>query len=359
MRRLSRRATLLASSSVLAVVAVVGVVLYYLVATGRQNETEPVPEAVVAELHGHRAPILSCAFSPDSTILATASADATVRIWDTSTFQLKTTLVGHTADIQDIAFSPDGKYLLSASWDCSVRVWETATWQLATVIDRRPHESRSVRFSPDGASFAVGGGKGPGSIQVYDSATWQLRWNGQGTESCISRLVYLPAGRTVVTADEGWLTLWDNETGQILDRVLVGTVGACFINEIVVDADPSELLLHYDGGKIAKWDLATKRSVFEESSPNGTYTGFAFSPDRKLLARMWRRRNDFYGELQLLSGVGGEVLARGGCRNSYLSCICFSSDGKYIAVGGEWDTFIARVWDVEKLRPDPGKAAAR
>jgi WD40 repeat protein len=315
---------------------------------------DTISEAVVAELSGHRGPILSCAFSPDSATLATASADGTIRVWETSAFQLRKVLAGHSVDVRDIAFSPDGRHMLSASWDCKVLVWDTSTWQTVTVIDRRPRESLSVAFSPDGARFAVAGGKGKGSIQVYESDTCRLSWEGTVTAFDTQRAAYSPDGLSMVTSDNGgFVTLWDSRTGQVLGSFQVTTPGIIAVEQLAFGSSPFELFVRDDRGRssntIAEWDLRQKRLKLEDRASGGSYTGFAFSPDRKLLARMWRRVNHHYGELQLLTRVGGDMLATVRCRNSYLGSSCFSPDGRYIATGGEWGTCVALVWDVEKI----------
>src|SRR5262249_51182046 len=136
-------------------------------------------------------------------------------VWDTATSRLRRALAGHSMDDQAVAFSPDGKRMASASWDCTARIWDTTTWQTLTALDRRPLHSLSVAFSPDGNRLAVGGGKGQGSIQVYESATYRLRWEVAGAAFDVRRLAYSPGGRRIVTADDGGnTTLLDAQTGQ-------------------------------------------------------------------------------------------------------------------------------------------------
>jgi WD40 repeat protein len=359
MRRPFHRILLLVA---LGMTAVAGLSLFCFIYSPFRRPRDPLPEAVVAELSGRRNPILSCVFSPDSATLATGNSDGTVRIWDTSTFQLSTVLPGHSLDVVDIAFSPDGKLMLSAGADRSVRVWDTTTWQTRTVIGRRPLDARAVSFSPDGSRFALAGGKGQGSIQAYESATGRLAWDRPGTDFEIWTLAYSPDGRILVTPDDGGnATLWDAQTGQVLDTHRITSGGICAIPQVAFGANPSELVVLKGGGSILQWNLAAKRLEWEERSENGLYTGFAFSPDRKVFARMWRRLSDFYGEVQLLAGVRGEVLAAVKCRNSYLHSIRFSPDSKYIATVGEWDTVDVLIWDVEKIRAltevPPGRAS--
>ncbi len=71
----------------------------------------------LGELAGHTSKVFSAAFAPSGQILATSSADQTVRLWDTATRQEKAVLKGHTEVVWSVAFSPDGTTLASAGAD--------------------------------------------------------------------------------------------------------------------------------------------------------------------------------------------------------------------------------------------------
>jgi serine/threonine-protein kinase len=66
-------------------------------------------------LRGHTAAVSSVAFSPDGSLLASASHDCTIQIRDAANGTLLRTICGHDHAVYALAFSPDGCQLASAS----------------------------------------------------------------------------------------------------------------------------------------------------------------------------------------------------------------------------------------------------
>jgi len=93
--------------------------------------TKPIIEdhwnACLQMLEGHSDGVMSVTFSHDSKLLASASYDKTVRIWDVGTGFLQQTLEGHSDGVMSVAFSHDSKLLASASYDETVRIWDVST----------------------------------------------------------------------------------------------------------------------------------------------------------------------------------------------------------------------------------------
>jgi WD40 repeat protein len=75
------------------------------------------------ELIGHTGRVMSVAFSPDGHLLASASQDHSIILWDVATGQALRTLTTHYGAVNSIVFSPDGRMLASASSDGTVHVW--------------------------------------------------------------------------------------------------------------------------------------------------------------------------------------------------------------------------------------------
>ena len=74
-------------------------------------------------------------FSPEKEgVLATASWDKEIKIWDKNTMQLKHTFVGHKAQINTLAFAPK-RYLASGDHHGMVHLWSVTEGMHNTEID--------------------------------------------------------------------------------------------------------------------------------------------------------------------------------------------------------------------------------
>ena len=91
------------------------------------------PGALVHTLTGHTGSVHAAPFSPDGSLLATASGDSAARIWDVSTGALVHTLEGHTGAATAVLFSPTGSALVTGDAGGTRRVWKVSTGKLEAV----------------------------------------------------------------------------------------------------------------------------------------------------------------------------------------------------------------------------------
>ena len=112
--------------------------------------TEWVPRAPARHvLVGHRQPVTSVAFHPRFSVVATASEDTTIKVWDWETGELERTLKGHTKPIQQIEFDSEGHWLVSCSSDLAIKLWNVDDdWRNARTLYGHEHSISDVRFLP-------------------------------------------------------------------------------------------------------------------------------------------------------------------------------------------------------------------
>ena len=87
-----------------------------------QGTSVPHSSQLRRTLKGHAQAVLEVSFSPDGEIIATASVDNTVKLWNSNGILLRT-LTGHTGAVTRVSFSPDGTFLVSASFDQTPILW--------------------------------------------------------------------------------------------------------------------------------------------------------------------------------------------------------------------------------------------
>ncbi|NER85237.1 MAG: hypothetical protein F6K42_38195, partial [Leptolyngbya sp. SIO1D8] len=104
-------------------------------------------------LEGHRGWVLDGQFSPDGTLLATASYDNTVKLWRVSDGELQQTFDGHQDGVLAVTFSPSGDLLITASNDNTIRIWDLQG-VLVTTLSGHTQGVRDIAIDAK-ADFAV------------------------------------------------------------------------------------------------------------------------------------------------------------------------------------------------------------
>ncbi len=177
--------------------------------------TEQSLEVSSVTLEGHTSRVLHIAFSPDGALLASVSDDTTLRMWDSGSGSLITTLKeGHS--IVRLAFSPSGRRIALKS-PAQLSIWEVAPE--SSMAPPRGQEwvrtrskllttgSGSLAFSPDGGLLACG--TGFGQILVWDGSSGALLSWSQACNYPVLGLAFSRDGRWLASSWSPEVRIWD------------------------------------------------------------------------------------------------------------------------------------------------------
>ena len=334
-------------------------------------------------LEHHLDQVNALTFSPDGQLLASASSDDTIRLWDPSTGNSRGMLEGHTGSVLAVTFLND-KLLASASLDGTVRRWIPSTGVLQGTLeigyfqDTLPDMDRNpvLALSPHGRLLASASECTP--ISLWDSFTGDLRgtlkdgkdklkgatffkdqllasryedgpvrlWNLStralhGTlhcGKCVSDMAFSSDGQLLAISSDNIVQLW-NPTMLVLQETLGAEDNLGFISAVIFSPDSQLLAADYCGEIIRIWDLVTRtwRAEFVRDFANGTGK-ITFSPDGQLLVAT------SYDTIGILDpSIDPLPPNRIGGHSEPISHMAFSPDGQLLA-SASFDTTI-RIWD--------------
>ncbi|KAL3478561.1 hypothetical protein BJX99DRAFT_105023 [Aspergillus californicus] len=231
-------------------------------------------------LEGHQDWVDAIAFSPLGDTVASGSGDKTVRIWDVRTGHCRHVLHGHEQSCMSVAFSPDGKLLASASEDRTIRVWDTSTGEPVYILRGHEDQVKAVRFSPDGQLLASGGLDQIIRIwSMENGCTMQIL---RGHRDRVSSLAFTPHGSTTVLAsgsDDNTIRLWNLESGA--SRVV--DCHGDWVHDVAVSPDGTLVATASADRTVKLWDMATARSILTLEGHSDWVTAVTFSSDSTMV----------------------------------------------------------------------------
>jgi hypothetical protein len=150
--------------------------------------------------------ITSLAVSPDGKRLA-SEADSDVAIWDAHSGRRVALVSGHDESVRQVQFSPDGSLLATASKDETVKIWDAKNYRWQRTLNAHEHGARAVAFSPDGKLLASAGQEW--TVKIWDVATGRLRDTLTAHTEHINHVQFSLDGETLISQSDKRVVLWD------------------------------------------------------------------------------------------------------------------------------------------------------
>ncbi len=186
--------------------------------------------SVEQELNEHRAYFTAISISPDGKSLASASEDATLRLWNLQNGQSKVLRQEKEDPITGVAFSPDGKQLAVASGDDTrptrpghVRLLDATSGDVVHEFEKHDRATTGVAFSPDGKLVASTGLDE--RVKLHSVESGKLLQDYDGHSRPTNRAVFLPSGTHIVSVSGGRavgkneIHVWEVKTGETVNSV--------------------------------------------------------------------------------------------------------------------------------------------
>ena len=287
-------------------------------------------------LYGHTDSINSIDVHPNNKLIATGSADQTIKLWNPLDGQEKKTLVGHQGPVNCVCFSPDGKTLASASDDTTIKLWDTKDGTLKSSTIAHPDAVNFVAFVQNSENIITFGKDN--WLRVWENLkeVQRFRFPGKIGDIVLSpdnTIAYLCGGTKVYAVDleqRKFAKVWNGQsTGGLLS----------------IDVDPFNNTLFIGGFGLSpmtvrmssEWRLELwSDSSSESEKKNGWLRHGTFSPDGEHLVAATGRTMSFWSRKtrkKLSSFVG---------HGANIRCVAFADSSRFLVSGDSLGE--AKVW---------------
>lgn len=284
----------------------------------KDDKPPPPPKLDLAALEGAGGEILACAFAPDGTGLAAASAEGAIHVWASADGAAKRL---EQKDLGAITFLDAGH--LAAASAGGVKVWNLQAGTVERTIEGPGGKVTALALSADRSQLAVGAEDK--TVRLYESASGKELKSFTGNGGAVTCLAVSADGKTIVSGGaDRTVRVFSVETGKEIRKF-----EAAAPVRSVASATGDRYYSAGGSNEALEWRVVSADATLTLSGHGGPVHCVAFSPDGALVAsgsndksvKLWTRGN----------GKEARSIA---AHESTIYVLAFSPDGGLLATGG-------------------------
>jgi len=172
----------------------------------------------------HGGSVFAVALNRDGSVLVSASADQTVRVWDTVTGQQRAQMSGHQGAVYGLTLTLDAALAVSSGSDRTLRLWDLLGGRQLKQLASVPETAYSLAVHPSANLVAAGGADR--RVHLFDLLTGNEQRVLEGHSDFVQSVAFNPQGTRLLSYGyAGELIVWDVGSGQKLWQAKIGRVG--------------------------------------------------------------------------------------------------------------------------------------
>ncbi|MHA2328540.1 MAG: WD40 repeat domain-containing protein [Candidatus Hodarchaeales archaeon] len=309
-------------------------------------------DTLIWNLSAHTSEVWSVAFNPKENMLASASSDNFIFLWDIETGQMIRNLTGHADSVFSLAFHPGGDILASGSFDQNVFLWNITTGEVIANLTGHTSAVWSVAFNSEGNLLSSGSNDNLVKLwNVTDIGTSRLLFNLTGHSARIRTVTFSPNSQILASgSDDNSIKLWNvssdainiEKNAPLIKNLInhsdnVGTVAFSPDSEKLVSGSNDQL--------INLWDIETGEVITTYTGHEGWVRAIAFSPDGHTIVS-----GGIDNEIKFWDTIHGDLLGNLTSHTGSILSLEFDATGQLLASSSS-DRNV-KLWNVTDIDSD-------
>ncbi|KID92201.1 P-loop NTPase [Metarhizium guizhouense ARSEF 977] len=288
-------------------------------------------------LEGHTNSVKTAKFAPVSARMVSASADRTVRIWDTNTGECLQ-VIHNPVGVSSAMFSHDERLVVAACYDGIIRLWDVDTEECVQELRGHSGKVSSAVFSSD--SKLVVSASFDKTARIWDSLTGKCTMELRGHDQEVSSVsISRDSTRVLTSSFDSSVRIWSTVDGKQIGKLETNYCSyVCAISN-----DGSMAGAGLGGGCVELWCLKSSELKMNLREHADRVWGATFSQDDSLIATC-----EESSTVNIWSTATGEPIQIFYGHQSAALGVDFSPDSSMVASASRDDTVC--LWSVGDYR---------